>query len=332
MRAACVVAYGDADQLQVKDVARPPVGPRDVLIKVHAAAVNPIDWKIRKGLQRAFIRYQLPHVLGLDASGVVVEVGARVSRFAVGDEVYTSPTHRRSGTYAEYVSCHEKEVGRKPRNMTHQQAAAVPLAGLTAYQCIVDAGRVQSGQRVFIQAGSGGVGTFAIQIAKHLGAYVATTCSPRNDALVRQLGADEVIDYRSVQFDEVLSDYDVVLDTLGGDQLKRAWEVLKPGGRLVTVVSGMPAAVKKHGHNLGALVSSLGLIGFFFDGWKRGKSGHYVLKKSSGIQLDEMASLAEDGAFSSIIDCVYPLDEIADAHRYSETERARGKIIIDIAS
>ncbi len=331
MRAACLTAYGDADVLQLRRVTRPQAGPRDVLIKLHAAAVNPIDWKIRLGTQRAFIRYRLPHVLGLDGSGEVVAVGRRVTRFKVGDEVYSSPSHRRSGTYAEYAAIAASEVGHKPRNITHQQAAAIPLAGLTAYQCLL-AGKLKAGQRVLIQAGSGGVGTFAIQMAKHLGAYVATTCSARNEALVRSLGADEVIDYRNQAFDEVLRDYDMVLDTLGGQQRERAWKVLRRGGRLVTVVSNMPEAVQRWGVNLGAVMASLGMVGFKLAGIRRGKRGYFVLKKCSGLQLDEIAKWVEQGAVKVVIDKVYPLAEIAAAHRHSESKRARGKIVIAVTA
>ncbi|MCA9609375.1 MAG: zinc-binding dehydrogenase, partial [Myxococcales bacterium] len=224
MRAARIHAYGAPDVLQVDEVPDPEPGPRDLLVEVHASSINPVDYKIRSGGQRALIHYRLPWILGLDFSGVVRKVGAKVTRFQVGDEVYGSPTHRRPGCYAELLCVDERQAARKPRNMTHAEAASIPLVGMTAWGALVVQGRLRAGEKALITAGSGGVGSFAIQLAKSLGAHVATTCSARNAELVRSLGADEVIDYREQRVEEVLSGYDYVLDALGGEERERERE------------------------------------------------------------------------------------------------------------
>lgn len=331
MRAAQIYDYGDPDVFKVEEVDPPSVGPKDVMIEVHAASVNPIDWKIRKGAQRAVIRYRLPHVLGLDVSGVVTEVGSEVSEFSVGDEVYSSPTHKRSGTYAEYVSIDQGAVAHKPKNMNHQQAASIPLVGLTAYHALVNKARLKSGEKALINAGSGGVGSFAIQLAKALGAHVATTCSTRNLELVTSLGADQAIDYTTTQFEDVLQDYDVVMDNLGFDERKRARTILRRGGRLATIVGGIPQATAKYGSALGLLVATSQILGFVVGSrLLRGVRTYYVLRPSDAGQLTAITRLIEEGKIEAVIDRVFPLEDIAEAHRYSQTGRARGKIIIAV--
>jgi NADPH:quinone reductase-like Zn-dependent oxidoreductase len=329
MRAATIHRYGPPEVFTIDDVEIPSVGPRDVLIELHAASVNPVDWKIRQGLQQAFIRYRLPHVLGLDGSGVVVEVGRKVTRFAVGDEVFTSPTHRRSGTYAEYVAVDEAAVAHKPRRLDHAQAAAIPLAAQTAHECFEAAG-LKAGDRVFIQAGAGGVGHLAIQMAKHLGAFVTASCSGRNVSFVRELGADEVVDYTTTRYDDVLRDYDMVLDALGGEHHQRSLSVLKEGGHLVTIVGGVPDAVKEHGPLLGAVVAMGKLAALKISAASRGLRLSYVVRSPNGDRLAAIAAMVEEGALTPVIDRSYPLEEIAEAHRYSESGRARGKITIAI--
>ena len=331
MKAARIHEYGGPEVLRVEEVERPEVGPRDVLIEVHAASVNPVDWKIRRGYQRAIIRYKLPHVLGLDVSGVVIAVGAEVDKFVLGDEVYCSPTHKRSGTYAEYVAVDQATVALKPTSIDHQGAASLPLVALTAWEALVTKTGLREGERILVQAGAGGVGTCAIQLAKHLGAEVATTCSARNAELVTGLGADHVIDYNETKFDEVLSDYDVVLDALGGEQRARALTILRRGGRIATIVSGIPEASKRYGPTLGVIVVALGMIGFKI----KSRLGHgvrtsWVLRPDDGDVLAEITALVEKRALVPVIDRVFELDEIAAAHAYSETGRARGKIVIAV--
>ena len=331
MKAARFHRYGEADVLRVEEVADPRPGARDVLIRVRAASINPIDCKIRHGAQRALIHYRLPQITGLDVSGDVVAVGARVTRFRVGDAVISSPTHRRPGTCAELVAIDESQVARKPARLDHLQAAALPLAGLTAWASLVDAARVRPGQRVFIQAGAGGVGTIAIQLAKHLGATVATTCSARNADFVRSLGADTVIDYTAVPYDEVLSEMDAVLESIGGDANARSLAVLRRGGRMALVVSGIPEAVKKHGAYVGT-ARALGAQAAFVLGawWRRGVAVRMVVRPTDGAMLQRLADVVESGAVTPVIDAVLPLEEIAEAHRRVESGRTRGKIVIRV--
>lgn len=331
VRAARIHKYGGPEVLRVERVERPAVGPRDVLIEVHAASVNPVDWKIRSGFQRAIIHYKLPHVLGLDASGVVVEAGTEVNRFAVGDEVYCSPTHRRSGTYAEYVAVDQSAVALKPTSIDHLEAASLPLVGLTAWEALVTTARLTANERVLILAGSGGVGTFAIQLAKHLGAEVATTCSARNAELVTELGAHRVIDYKSERFDEVLSDYDVVLDTLGGEERRRALSILRSGGRMATLQAGVPEATKRFGPTLGIVIVGFQILGFKVRSrLLSGVRTSWVLRPSDGGVLEEVAALVDCGKIKPVIDRAFSLDDIAAAHEYSESGRARGKIVIRV--
>jgi NADPH:quinone reductase-like Zn-dependent oxidoreductase len=315
----------------VEDAPAPTVGARDVLIDVHAASVNPVDCKIRAGSQRAVIRYRLPHVLGLDVSGVVAQVGPRVTRFSVGDEVYASPTHRRSGTYAELTSVDERQVARKPRNIDHQQAAGIPLAGLTAWCALVVAGRIARGERVLIHAGAGGVGTLAIQIARHFGAEIATTCGAHNESLVRELGATQVIDHRAQPFEDAVSGLDLVLDGVGGEVKRRSLAALRRGGRLVSIVADIPESVKRHGPLLGVTRAMLELARFKIAARLRhGVRATNVLRPSDGAMLERLTELIEQGAIRPVVDRVLPLADIVEAHRYSETGRARGKIIIAV--
>lgn len=317
--------------LRIEQVDTPKVGPRDVLIEVHAAAVNPVDCKIRSGLQRGIIRYKLPHVLGLDASGVIVEVGCEVNKFAVGDEVYCSPNHKRLGSYAEYVAVDQKGVALKPKAIAHGSAASLPLVGLTAWHALVTTARLAAGERILILAGSGGVGTFAIQLAKHLGAEVATTCSPRNADLVRRLGADRVIDYTSERFDALLRDYDVVLDTQGGEERERALTVLRSGGRMVTLVAGIPEATKRFGPTLGIVKVGFAMLGFKTRSrLLHGVRTSWMTRPNDGAVLEKIAALVDGGRIEPVVDRVLSLDDIASAHEYSESGRARGKIVISI--
>ena len=333
MRAARIHEYGPPEVLRVEDVAPPRPGRRDVLVDVHAASVNPVDFKIRSGGNRALIHYRLPWILGLDFSGVVVEVGDAVERFRPGDEVYGSPTHRRPGTYAEQICVDERAVAHKPANLTHHEAAAIPLVGLTAWDALVVRGRLKAGERALIHAGSGGVGTFAIQLAKDLGAHVATTCSAKNVELCASLGADEVIDYNAQRFDEGPPRFDFVLDALGGETRERSMRALVKGGRLATMIAGFPAAAKKHGVALGVIVAVSELASLTLRGKLRGVSVHHVLRESDGLLLEQQITRRiERGAIRPVIDRVLPLEAIVEAHQLSESGRARGKIVIDTRS
>ncbi len=331
MKAARIYEYGGPEVFRIEEIPEPAVGPKDVLVRVHAASVNPVDTKTRQGMQRAIMFQKFPAVLGLDVSGVVTQVGDQVTQFRVGDEVFSSPTHRRQGTYAEVVAMDESEVALKPKNLTHAEAASIPLVGLTGLQLFEARGGVKPGQRVFVQAGAGGVGSFAVQFAKHCGATVATTCSARNVELVRELGADVVVDYAKERYEDVLEPQDWVLDTLGGEHRKRGAGLLRRGGHFAAIQGGFPERVDKFGPYLGVLLAVLSMLWFQLTlRLVRGVRAHWVLRKPSGSDLARIAKLVEAGSIRPLIDSSFTLDEISDAHRKSESGRARGKIVVDV--
>lgn len=331
MRAALIKEYGPSDVLKIEDIPRPEPGPKDVLIEVHATSVNPVDWKIRSGKQRGAIRYKLPVVLGMDVSGVVVEVGSQVTQFKPGDEVYSSPTHKRQGTYAEYVCIEESAVALKPKNITHEEAASIPLVGLTAWEAIVTKGKLQPGQKVLIQAGAGGVGSFAIQLAKAMGGYVITTCSTRNVEKVKALGADQVVDYTQENFEDVLKDIDLVVEMLGHDVQFRSRQVLRRGGKISLLTASLPANTDKYGPNLGLLKTGWDLMTFKLgSSLLHGVSSYTIIRPCDGTALAKITDMIEEGTIRPVVDRVYPLEEISDAHQYSETGRAQGKIVVSV--
>ncbi len=332
MRAAFIRHYGGNDAIEISDQPIPAVGPRDVLIRVRAASVNPVDYKIRDGQLKILLSIKFPLILGSDCAGVVEKCGAEVRGFKPGDAVYVRLEKDRIGAYAEFAVANENAVALKPSNLDFNQAAAIPLAGLTAWQALIEVGKLQAGQKVLIHAGSCGVGTFAIQIAKHLGAFVATTCSTRNAALVKSLGADVVIDYKMQKFDTLLADFDLVFDTLGGDTQHRSFSVLKGGGTLVTI-AGIPTAEFGREWGVNPLVRMV--MGFKNrTSTKLAKQGgtsfKYLFMHPSGDQLRQIAALVEAGKIKPIIDETFDLDHLRDALNYSESGRAVGKIVITI--
>ena len=329
MRAIRLHAYGPPEALTFDEVPEPLLERgTDVRVAVAGAAINPIDWKIRAGGQRGAIRLTLPAILGLDVSGTVVEVGPDVTRFSIGDAVYGCPDHRRPGSYAEQVVVAEAHLAKAPRSLPLADAAALPLAGLTAWQCLLPKLTERSGQRVLIQAGSGGVGHLAIQIAKHHGAWVATTCSERNAAFVTELGADEVIDYRATNWWEVLSELDLVLDALGHEERERALTAIRKGGQVSSIVSGLPENTAKHGPTCGVLATGIGIASYAVRGWMQGKAGRTVVKRTNAEQLEAMAALVDEGVIRPHIDRTFPLAEAAAAHALGETHRIRGKVVL----
>jgi len=329
MKAAIVPTYGAPDVFELVDLPKPVAGPEDVVVAIRASSVNPIDWKLRKGSQRAVVRYKLPWVLGLDFSGVVLDVGSAVTAFKAGDDVFGCADYKRQGCYAEMVAVAQSALARKPAALSHEQAATLPLAGLTAWQCLHTTAAMKAGDKVFIQAGSGGVGSLAIQLAKHAGAEVTTTCSGRNVELVRSLGAHHVVDYTKESFAEVVRDQDIVLDALGGDARWQALACLRRGGRHVSICSDIPNHVKRFGPTLGmgVAVSRLAWFAAVARLGHRVKSS-VVIQRPNGEQLTELAGLVAAGDVRPVIDRVFSLDDIAAAHTYSETGRARGKIVI----
>ncbi|WP_034360536.1 NADP-dependent oxidoreductase [Deinococcus phoenicis] len=332
MKAASIERYGPNDVVQIGFLPQPRPGPYDLLVRVRAASVNPIDLAIRGGRLRPILPYKLPLILGSDLSGEVVAVGSAVTRFAVGDEVFARLDKDRIGAFAEYALVGEKEAALKPARLTHVQAASIPLVGLTAWQALTELGQVRRGQKVLIQAGSGGVGSIAIQLARSLGAEVATTVSARNEALVRELGAQTVIDYRTQQFDDVLSDQDFVLDTQGGDVLARSFKVLRWGGTLVTI-NGTPTPHAVHGRKLTWPVR-LALTAAHLKDYRLARRYHvkfaYLFMRPDGQQLEVLGDMLQGGTIRPVIDRVFALDEVREALAYSETGRATGKVVIEV--
>lgn len=309
MKAIRIHAYGGPEVLRYEEAPRPHLAEGDVLVRVHAAGINPVDWKVRQGYLRQMIPYTLPFIPGWDVSGVVEEVGPGAQGFAVGDEVYSRPDIARDGAYAEYIAVRASELARKPRTLSHVEAAGVPLAGITAWQALFDVGGLEAGQTVLIHAASGGVGSFAVQFAKWKGARVLATASATNHELVRGLGADEVIDYRTTRFENVARDVDVVFDTLGGETQRRSWSVLKPGGIQVSIVSPpSEETAKAHGVRAG-----------------------YLFIGPNAVVLTEIARLIDEGHVRPIIGEVMPLAEARRAHELSQTGHARGKIVLKVA-
>jgi NADPH:quinone reductase-like Zn-dependent oxidoreductase len=329
MKAFVVEQYGK-DGLRAADVAEPEVGERDVLVKVSAAGINPLDMMVRNGEFKRLLRYRTPFVLGHDVAGVVTGVGSAVRDLQVGDEVYARPRDLRIGTFAEYIAIDQDDVAPKPNSLTLHEAAAVPLVSLAAWQALVDRAHLKPGQKVLVHAGSGGLGSTVIQLAKHLGATVATTASEGNAELVRSVGADVVVDYTKEDFAEVLSRYDVVLDSLGGDNLEKSLTVLKPGGQAIGV-SGPPdpgfakqlGAPKFIGVVMGLLSRKVRN-----QARKLGVRYSFLFMQANGGQLRDLAVLYDAGHLRPLIDQTFPFDQAREAMAYVEQGRANGKVII----
>jgi NADPH:quinone reductase-like Zn-dependent oxidoreductase len=320
--------------MEAGDAPEPTVGDHDVLVDIHAAGVNLLDAKIRDGEFKLILPYKAPFILGHDLAGVVSHVGPAVTRFAVGDEVYGRPRDGRVGTFAQRIAVHEDDLAIKPATLSMAEAASVPLVALTAWQALVERANLQPGQKVLIHAGSGGVGTYAIQLAKHLGATVATTTSAGNVEWVRDLGADVVIDYRSQDFETVVHDYDVVLDSQGGDTLAKSLRVLKAGGIAVGIAGPPdPDFARRQGLRL-PLRLVMALLSLKTRRAARRHGAHYsfLFMRASGAQLDEITKLIDSGELRPIVDRTYPFDEAPQALAHVEGGRAKGKVVITLAS
>lgn len=332
MKAFILESYGANRALQLADVPEPQLRDDEVLVQVHAAGVNQLDSKIKDGQFKLILPYRLPLILGHDVAGVVVKAGPRVRQFKPGDEVYARTDDFRIGTFAEFVPVKESSLAPKPKGLTMEEAASIPLVGLTAWQALVETAKLTKGQRVFIQAGSGGVGTFAIQLARHLGAIVATTTSAANFELVRSLGADVVIDYRTQDFEDVLHDYDVVLNSQDGKTLGKSLRVLKGGAKLVSI-SGPPDPA--FGRNIAApafvrLVMRLLSSGVRRRARGRGIDYSFLFMRANGGQLREITRLIEAGAIRPVVDKVFAFESTNEALAYSEAGHAKGKVVIKI--
>ena len=308
MRAVCIYAYGGPEVLVYEDAPCPRPRDGEVLIRVHAAGINPIDWKMREGRYQDMIPTTLPLVPGWDVSGVVESIGRGVSRFAVGDEVFSRPDVSRDGSYAEYIVIRESEVALKPKSIDHVHAAALPFAGLTAWQALVEAGAVSAGQRVLVHGAAGGVGHLAVQLGKWKGAHVIGSASQRNHEFLRALGVDQVVEYPEERFEEWVQPVDVVLDTVGGDTQDRSWKVLKRDGILVSIVSP-PSAKTAEEH---------------------GVRQAFVMSEANSAQLAEISKLVVAEKLKAIVETILPLSDATRGQELSERGHVRGKIVLRV--
>jgi len=308
MKAVCIYSYGGPEVLVYEDAPRPHPDAGEVLVRVHAAGINPVDWKIREGHLKEMLHHTLPLVLGWDVSGVVEALGSGVTRLKVGDEVFSRPDIARDGAYAEFIVIRESEAALKPKSIDHLHAAALPLAGLTAWQSLFDAGGLSAGQRVLIHAAAGGVGHLAVQLARWKGAHVIGTASARNHDFLRKLGVDQVVDYATVRFEEAVAPVDVVFDTLGGAIQERSWKVLKRGGILVSVVSP-PSAERATAH---------------------GVRQAFVFIQPNAARLAEIATLVDGEKLKAIVETILPLSDATRGQELSERGHTRGKIVLRV--
>ena len=307
MKAMAIEKYGGPEVLKLMDLPIPALRDDDVLVEVHATSVNPIDWKIRRGMLKENLHYQFPLIPGWDVAGVVKEVGPKVRGFRPGDEVYGKPDVTRNGAYAEYTAVQESLLAPKPGSLTFEEAASLPLAGITAWQAMVEVAGVHSGQKVLVHAGSGGVGSLAIQIAKAQGAHVAATTSGRNKEFVAALGADLIIDYEKQDFTKLVSGYHVVLDTIGGEVMRRSYAVLRKGGLLIEIADLPDEA----------------------EAARQGVKAVYMSSRADRKKLEQLTRLAE-GALRPMVSSVMPLEEAAKAQEISETGHVRGKLVLKV--
>lgn len=332
MKAFIVAKYGK-DGVRAADVPVPRVGANDVLVKVSAASINPLDKMVRNGEFKQLLKYKTPFVLGHDVAGVVTEVGAHVRDFKVGDEVYARPRDLRIGAFAEYIAIDQNDVAHKPVSLTLQEAAAVPLVALAAWQILVEKARIQPGQKVLVHAGAGGLGSTVIQLAKHLGAHVATTASGATEALVRDLGADEVIDYTKQDFSQILSGYDLVIDSLGGDNLMKSLTVLKPGGLAIGVAGPPDPGFAKQ---LGAPKPFQFVMAFLSRkvrkaAKKLGVHYSFFFMRANGSQLEKLAALYDAGHLRPVVDSTFAFERTLDALAYVESGKVRaGKVVVAV--
>ena len=332
MKAFRVERYGKKQKLQLDELAEPILKENDAMVKVYAASVNQLDSKIKNGDFKLILPYKTPFTLGHDVAGVVTKVGTRVTKFKVGDEVYARPADHSIGAFAEYISINENDLALKPKDISMEEAASIPLVGLTAWQALVEKADVKKGQKVFIQAGSGGVGTFTIQLAKHLGATVATTTSTNNMAFVKSLGADIVIDYKKEDFETILKDYDVVLNSQDTQTLEKSLRILKPNGKVVSI-SGPPDM--DFAKEIGApwfvkLIMKILSSGISKKARRLGVNFSFLFMRAEGNQLSEITSLINAGIIRPVVDKVFPFEQTNEALAYVESGRAKGKVVIKL--
>ncbi|VAX44576.1 Zinc-type alcohol dehydrogenase-like protein [Acinetobacter calcoaceticus] len=331
MKAAYINRYGHIDDVQVGEQPKPSLSKDAVLVKVHAASINPLDIRVLEGEFKAILPVKFPFILGSDFAGTVIEVGSNVTQFKAGDEVYAKIDL--NGAFAEYTVVQQSSLALKPKNISIELAASLPLVALTAWQALVEIAKVQSGQKVLIHAGSGGVGSIAIQLAKSLGAIVATTTSGKNTRWVRELGADIIIDYKTADFEQELKDYDVVLDTQGGKTLEKSLNVVKRGGRIISI-SGPPDQAFAEAVNPNRFLKCvIPLLSWSIrhKAKKRGITYSFLFMQPNGQQLSKITELVEAGKIKPIVDQTYDFAQIKEAFQYVNTGRSKGKVVLKIA-
>ena len=332
MKALILKRYGGPNQISFADIPRPVPKADEILVQVHAAGLNPIDNMISKGTFKPIIRLKLPSTLGSDLAGTVVEVGSRVTRFKVGDFVFASTFDLDIGALAEFAAIPESVAALKPANLDFVQAASIPMVSLTSWQALKERSNVKPGQKVFIPAGSGGIGTFAIQLAKYFGAKVGTTTSTGNVDLVRSLGADEVIDYKKQEFEEVLKDYDFVLGTVRGDAIEKSLQILKPNSKVVSLI-GPPDVVFARARGMNFLMKFVfGLMSRKIIGraGKRRVGYSFLFVRPDGEQLTKIAELLQTETIRPVIDQTFPFEQAKEALAYLEKGRAKGKVVVQM--
>jgi NADPH:quinone reductase-like Zn-dependent oxidoreductase len=330
MKALILKRYGKTNQLEFAYIPKPTIKPNEMLVQIYAVGLNPIDYMIPKGDFKPIIKLKLPATMGSDLAGVVVAVGGNVTRFKLGDAVFASIFDLGTGSLAEFAVVPEQAAAIKPENMDFVQAASIPMVGLTSWQALKERARLKAGQKVFIPAGSGGIGTFAIQFAKHLGAKVGTTTSTANVDLVQRLGADEVVDYKKQNFEDVLQEYDVVLGTVRGDGIEKSLHILKPKSSVVSLI-GPPDAAFARARGMNFLMKFIfGLISskIIRHAKKRGVEYSFLFVKPEGRQLAEIGNLIEAGEIVPVIDKVFPFEQTKEALAYLEQGRAKGKVVV----
>lgn len=332
MKAFTFKRYGKSPELGFDDVDFPSPGDDEILVKVYAVGLNPIDNMIPTGMFKRVLHFSLPATLGSDVSGVVVATGRRVTRFKAGDEVFASIFDRGTGSLAEFVRVPENLAALKPATLDFVQAASLPMVGLTSWQALTERAKLRAGQKVFIPAGSGGIGSFAIQLAKHLGATVGTTTSTANIDWVSRLGADEVVDYKKQEFEKVLSGYDIVLGTIRGDAIEKSTQILKPGGKIVSLIGPLDAAFARERHLNVFLRFVLGLMSrkIMRLSKKRGLTYSFLFVRPDGSQLSQIAELMDAQRIKPVIDNVFPFAETGDAFAYLARGHAKGKVVVKI--
>lgn len=330
MKALTFKRYGKTPEIGITEVPRPTLRPDEMLVKVHAAGLNPIDNMITTGMFKPVLKFQLPAVMGSDLAGVIVEVGGSVTRFKPGDDIFASIFDQGTGSLAEFAVVPQDLAARKPANLDFVQAASVPMVGLTSWQALKERANVQTGQRVFIPAGSGGIGTFAIQLAKHLGAYVGTTTSTANVALVKSLGADDVIDYKKQEFEQVLQGYNVVLGTIRGNALEKSIGILKPGGKIISLIGPLDAAFAQARKLSFVLELIFGLMSrkIIRMAAKKDVDYSFLFVRPDGEQLNEIGALLDAGHIHPVVDKVFPFDQAKQALEYLSQGRSKGKVVV----